>query len=93
MFLIRKVKCMRFCLGLPMETVEPRCAGSRDDIEARPFVIQVHCVYRDVRHVQTVWESRLLGAQCSSETSDGQEEQQRAFLALLEVERLAVETA
>lgn len=75
--------------GVSVEVTEPRGAGSRDDIKASAFIVQVHSMYSDVRYVQAVWEPRVFGAQCSGEESNGQEKY--AVVAVIEIERFVIE--
>lgn len=56
-----------------METSESRSARSQHDTEAGSPLLQVHGLYSHIRHVQTVREPRILGAQCCGQTCHGEE--------------------
>lgn len=43
-----------FWTGVPVEAAEPRGQGSQHVSEASPSLVQVHCVYGHVWHVQAV---------------------------------------
>jgi len=45
--------------GVPVEAVEPRGEGPREDAEARAPLLQVHGLHRHLRPVQALREPRL----------------------------------
>ena len=50
-----------------MEAAEPRGQGPQQDPEAGPSVVQVYCVYCDLRAVQAVREPRVHSSLRSSQ--------------------------
>lgn len=75
-----------------MEASESRISRSQHDTETSSLVIQMHCLHSDVRHVQAIWKSRLLGSQHSR-----QERQQEQKLdlnnQLIKLKQFAVKAA